>query len=282
MSDILSQLTVGDDRESTSSGESSTDAGHPATIRHLEEAKEYGEGEENAGDSLIASLAQMTVAAPPMPARATPEPADATGLPGDQSATSTGAGSGAGTTVCVYADDGMSSKMKLFFEILNQELAKNPNGTPSKAVVISQWTGFLDLIQQQCVVQGRRIVRLDGKVRVDQRQQLVDEFNDGEAQIMLLSLQAGGVGLNLVGANHCFVLDLPYNPSMLDQACDRVYRVGQKRDVTVHTFVCKKSVEQWQLKMLERKRDLANIVLEQKIADRPSADDIKQLFELHY
>ena len=262
-------------------------------------------------DDLIASMSKMTVVAPPSLASArSPAPAPASVVKLEEegaSATSPGEGhdgeaaalaspvpsteqhlcdsssSGSNDVVGVGsdADQTMSSKMKLFFIVLKEALATSPNGRPSKAVVISQWTGFLDMIQAQCVLQGRAIVRLDGKVRVDQRQQLVDEFNDGEAQIMLLSLQAGGVGLNLVGANHCFVLDLPYNPSMLDQACDRVYRVGQEREVTVHTFVCKKSVEQWQLKMLERKRELASMFLEQKVADRLSADDIKEPVKMH-
>lgn len=70
------------------------------------------------------------------------------------------------------------------------------------------------------------------------RQERVNSFNrkSGGAQVMLLSLTAGGVGLNLVGGNHLFLVDLHWNPALEQQACDRIYRMGQTRDVFIHKY----------------------------------------------
>lgn len=128
--------------------------------------------------------------------------------------------------------DQTSSKLEAFLiEFNKMREGRAEDGSKNKAVVISQWSKFLDVIAHHLTKSGTTILRIDGSVGVNVRQNIVNEFNTGETDVMLLSLDAGGVGLNLVGANHCFVLDLPYNPSTLDQACDRVYRVGQKRKV---------------------------------------------------
>jgi transcription termination factor 2 len=162
--------------------------------------------------------------------------------------------------------------------VLDKVLAEPSGGKPSKVVIVSQWTGYLDILEQAAKDRGWGQMRLDGGVSIDERQQLVDQFNEGDAQVLLLSLMAGGVGLNLVGANHIVMMDLPFNPSAFDQACDRVYRVGQTRPVFVHTVVCKRGVELWQLGMLEKKRRLAENVLEQSAP--VSTDDILELFTL--
>ena len=78
---------------------------------------------------------------------------------------------------------------------------------------------------------------------------------------MLLSLQAGGVGLNLIGGNHVFLLDMHWNPALEEQAADRCHRVGQTRDVHIHKFVCKDTVEQRILQLQEKKLELAKNVL---------------------
>ena len=81
----------------------------------------------------------------------------------------------------------------------------------------------------------------------------MDEFNTKDtASIMFLSLKAGGVGLNLTGANHIFLFDTHWNPSLEAQVCDRIYRVGQDRAVTVHMFLCENTVEERILKLQVR------------------------------
>uniref|UniRef100_A0A915IB17 Helicase C-terminal domain-containing protein n=1 Tax=Romanomermis culicivorax TaxID=13658 RepID=A0A915IB17_ROMCU len=100
---------------------------------------------------------------------------------------------------------------------------------------------------------------------------------------MLLSLTAGGVGLNLVGANHLFLIDLHWNPALENQACDRIYRLGQKRNVFVHKFVCRNTIEEKVFEIQQRKVGLAQSVLEgssNRNVNALSLNDIKYLFEL--
>ncbi len=92
---------------------------------------------------------------------------------------------------------------------------------------------------------GYGIERIDGSKQVEARTASVDRFNhDADARIMLLSLLAGGVGLNLTSANHILILDAHYNPAWEQQASDRIHRIGQVRTATIHTFVCKDSIEE--------------------------------------
>merc|ERR1711893_106123 len=114
---------------------------------------------------------------------------------------------------------------------------------------------------------------------------IVNDFNrvNAGAQVMLLSLAAGGVGLNLVGANHLFLLDMHWNPQLEAQACDRIYRVGQKREVKIHRFVVEGSVEERILQLQEKKLNLANDVLtgaKRTGANKLSFDDLKMLFQV--
>ena len=100
---------------------------------------------------------------------------------------------------------------------------------------------------------------------------------------MLLSLAGGGVGLNLVGANHLFLLDMHWNPQLEAQACDRIYRVGQKRNVKIHKFLCEDTVESRIQDLQLKKMDLANNVLtgaKRSNANKLTFDDLKMLFGL--
>ena len=87
-------------------------------------------------------------------------------------------------------------------------------------------------------------------------------FFSSPHQVMLLSLQAGGVGLNLIGGNHIFMLDMHWNPALETQAGDRCHRMGQKRDVFIHKFVCEGTVEERILMLQKKKLELAQSVLD--------------------
>lgn len=95
---------------------------------------------------------------------------------------------------------------------------------------------MLNLIEQHVKGEGFNYTSITGQVLVKDRQERVDSFNreKGGAQVMLLSLAAGGVGLNLTGGNHLVMVDLHWNPALEQQACDRIYRMGQKRPVYIH------------------------------------------------
>ncbi|NXA47258.1 TTF2 factor, partial [Nothocercus julius] len=135
-----------------------------------------------------------------------------------------------------------------------------------KSVIVSQWTSMLKVVAVHLQRLGLKYATVDGSVNPKQRMDVVEEFNNNPngPQVMLLSLLAGGVGLNLTGGNHLFLLDMHWNPALEDQACDRIYRVGQKRDVVIHRFVCEGTVEEKIAQLQTRKKDLATQVLSGK------------------
>ncbi|NWX35270.1 TTF2 factor, partial [Notiomystis cincta] len=137
---------------------------------------------------------------------------------------------------------------------------------PQKSVVVSQWTSMLKVVAVHLQRLGLKYATVDGSVNPKQRMDVVDEFNNNPKgpQVMLVSLLAGGVGLNLTGGNHLFLLDMHWNPALEDQACDRIYRVGQQKDVVIHRFVCEGTVEEKILQLQKRKKGLAQQVLSGK------------------
>ncbi|NXU00979.1 TTF2 factor, partial [Buphagus erythrorhynchus] len=137
---------------------------------------------------------------------------------------------------------------------------------PQKSVVVSQWTSMLKVVAVHLKRLGLKYATVDGSVNPKQRMDVVEEFNNNPKgpQVMLVSLLAGGVGLNLTGGNHLFLLDMHWNPALEDQACDRIYRVGQQKDVVIHRFVCEGTVEEKILQLQKRKKGLAQQVLSGK------------------
>jgi len=102
-------------------------------------------------------------------------------------------------------------------------------------------------------------------------------------QILLLSLKAGGVGLNLMAANHMFLVDIHWNPQLEAQACDRVYRVGQTKPVYVYKFICSNTIETRILNIQTHKLQIADNLFKgtSVISSKISIDDLKQIFEFH-
>ncbi|KAL2771959.1 transcription termination factor 2 [Daubentonia madagascariensis] len=136
------------------------------------------------------------------------------------------------------------------------------NSGSQKSVIVSQWTSMLKVAALHLKRHGLTYATIDGSVNPKQRMDLVEAFNNSRSpQVMLISLLAGGVGLNLTGGNHLFLLDMHWNPSLEDQACDRIYRVGQQKDVVIHKFVCEGTVEEKILHLQEKKKCLAKQVL---------------------
>ncbi|KAF6717042.1 Transcription termination factor 2 [Oryzias melastigma] len=133
----------------------------------------------------------------------------------------------------------------------------------SFSVIVSQWTSMLSIVAVHLRQMGLTFGVIDGSVNPKRRMDLVEDFNTNPKgpQVMLVSLCAGGVGLNLVGGNHLFLIDMHWNPALEDQACDRIYRVGQSRDVTIHRFVCEGTVEEKISILQTRKKELAQNVL---------------------
>ncbi|KAJ2037219.1 hypothetical protein GGI03_003579, partial [Coemansia sp. RSA 2337] len=147
-------------------------------------------------------------------------------------------------------------------------------GLREKCVVFSQWTSMLDLIQPLLRQRNIRFTRLDGKMqRVHRDKNLALFKTDPGIEVLLLSLRAGGVGLNLAYATHVFLMDAFWNPSVESQAIDRIHRLGQKNPVTVTRYFIKDSIEERILKLQTRKAKVADISLMDSTRFRdPNAD----------
>jgi SNF2 family DNA or RNA helicase len=150
---------------------------------------------------------------------------------------------------------GSSSKLERLAEAL--ELAAEEG---HKALVFSQWTSLLDLIEPRLQTAGLDFVRLDGSTR--DRGEVVDRFQgEGGPPVMLISLKAGGVGLNLTAADHVFLCDPWWNPAVEAQAADRAHRIGQDRPVFVYRLVAQNTVEERIVALQDRKRALFEAAL---------------------
>lgn len=131
----------------------------------------------------------------------------------------------------VYNMDIPSSKLEKLMEIIREKLEK----TSDKIIIVSQWVSYLDIIKNLLEFEGVDVCEISGRVPVKKRNDIVVDFNSSRSKIrvMMLSITAGGVGLNLVGANNLFILDPHWNPQIEQQAQDRIYRFGQKKNVKV-------------------------------------------------
>ena len=129
-----------------------------------------------------------------------------------------------------------------------------------KALVFSQWTSLLDLTEPHLRHAGIDFVRLDGSTR--DRGAVVARFQDDSGPpVMLISLKAGGTGLNLTAADHVFLLDPWWNPAVEAQAADRAHRIGQERPVMVYRLVAEETVEERILLLQQRKREIDDAAL---------------------
>ncbi|HJV34610.1 DEAD/DEAH box helicase [Geomonas sp.] len=130
-------------------------------------------------------------------------------------------------------------------------------------LVFSQFTSFLDLVQEGLSQQGISYLRLDGSTPVSRRKQLVERFqNSSEPCAFLLSLKAGGRGLNLTKASYVFHLDPWWNPAVENQASDRAHRIGQQRQVTITRLLMRHTIEEKMMELKKRKLKLYRALLE--------------------
>jgi len=165
-----------------------------------------------------------------------------------------------------------STKLDVLLEALDEAVAEG-----HKALVFSQWTSLLDKIEPELRGGGLGFTRLDGST-VD-RAGVVERFQSADGPpVLLLSLRAGGVGLNLTAADHVFLMDPWWNPAVEEQAADRAHRIGQDKPVSVYRLVARDTVEERILELQERKRELAQAAL--RGADRANAITREDLLAL--
>jgi superfamily II DNA or RNA helicase len=149
-----------------------------------------------------------------------------------------------------------SAKLEAFHEIVD-ELLDNRH----KALVFSQFVDHLQLIRADLDARGVRYQYLDGATPERHRRAAVSAFQAGEGDLFLISLRAGGAGLNLTAADYVIHMDPWWNPAVEDQASDRAHRIGQQRPVTIYRLVAKDSIEERIIRLHAAKRDLADGLL---------------------
>ncbi len=151
-------------------------------------------------------------------------------------------------------------------------------GEGHKSLVFSQFTSMLSIVQQHLDKRGIRYAYLDGKTR--NRKQVVEEFQTNpDIPVFLISLKAGGLGLNLTAAEYVFLLDPWWNPAAEAQAIDRAHRVGQTRQVFAYRLICRDTVEEKIIDLQSRKRKLADAILEadNRVLKDLTSDDLELL-----
>lgn len=144
-----------------------------------------------------------------------------------------------------------STKIDFLMENLEQLMTEG-----HKTLIFSQFTTYLDMIENKIKVAGWKMARIDGSQSIKKRGEAVEAFQNGDAQIFLISLKAGGFGLNLTAASYIFLMDPWWNPAVERQAIDRAHRIGQENKLTVYRPIIKDSVEEKVLILQQTKREL--------------------------
>ena len=168
-----------------------------------------------------------------------------------------------------------SSKLDALFEQLPEVVAEG-----HRALVFSQFTSYLDLVAQRCREAGIEYAYLDGSTR--NRPAVIEGFKEGEAPLFLISLKAGGFGLNLTEADYVYLLDPWWNPATEAQAVDRTHRIGQDKPVMVVRLVASGTIEEKVMALKDRKARLVDAVLDddaERFAGAIDAADVRALFE---
>ncbi|CEL00579.1 Putative Helicase-like transcription factor HLTF/DNA helicase RAD5, DEAD-box superfamily [Aspergillus calidoustus] len=157
-----------------------------------------------------------------------------------------------------------------------EESSKLPAGEPPiKSVVFSAWTSHLDLIEIALRDNGlTSFTRLDGTMTLAARNKALDSFRDDNSiTILLATIGAGGVGLNLTAASHVYIMEPQYNPAAVAQAIDRVHRLGQTREVTTVQFLMKESIEEKIFELAKKKQQLADMSLSRGKLDKAEVQE---------
>lgn len=152
---------------------------------------------------------------------------------------------------------GKTSKVEALLEALEPIVESGDS-----VLVFSQFTSFLSIVKKALDKAKVPYLYIDGSVSVKERQKLVEQFQEGKCPVFVISLKAGGLGLNLTRANYVFHLDPWWNPAIEQQATDRAYRIGQHNAVTVYHFLSAGTIEEKIKRLHDRKRDLADNVLD--------------------
>ena len=168
-----------------------------------------------------------------------------------------------------------SAKLEVFSSVV-EELIESRH----KVLVFSQFIGHLKIIREYLEEKGISYQYLDGATNSKLRKDRVEAFQAGQGDVFLISLKAGGLGLNLTAADYVIHMDPWWNPAIEDQASDRAHRIGQTRPVTIYRLVCKNTIEEKIVRLHQEKRDLAGSLLEgSDISAKMSSEELIDLIK---
>ncbi len=157
-----------------------------------------------------------------------------------------------------------SAKLELLLELVDELLEEG-----RKILLFSQFTSMLSIIEEKIVAKNISYVKLTGSTQ--KREEVIEKFSNGEADLFLISLKAGGVGLNLTEADTVIHYDPWWNPAVENQATDRAHRIGQKKKVFVYKLIVENTIEQKILEMQQKKQKLQDGIYDEK----KQQDDLK-------
>lgn len=173
--------------------------------------------------------------------------------------------------------EGQSGKLEELFEII-----ENGRENGRKILIFSQFSSMLKIIREKLVQSGQSCFYLDGQTPAKERVQLVDDFNEGSETIFLISLKAGGTGLNLTGADTVVLYDLWWNPAIEEQAIGRAHRMGQKNVVQVIKLIAQGTIEEKINELQQSKKELIDQVIQtgETMLSSLSEDDIREILSI--
>lgn len=164
-------------------------------------------------------------------------------------------------------------------EELSREITENIGD--HKALIFSQFLGMLALIREKLEKQGIKYEYFDGSTSAPDREKAIQNFqNNDEVRVFLISLKAGGVGLNLTAADYVYIVDPWWNPAVEQQAIDRTHRIGQTKNIFAYRMICKDTIEDKILKLQEKKRALAKDIIsdDTTFVKSLTREDVEYLF----
>lgn len=172
---------------------------------------------------------------------------------------------------------GSSAKFEQLLQILEESRLSG-----RRVLIFSQFTKMLELIGRELTKQGESYFYLDGQTPSEERVELCNRFNGGERDVFLISLKAGGTGLNLTGADTVILYDLWWNPAVETQAADRAYRMGQKNTVQVIKLIARGTIEEKMNELQEKKRNLIADIIEsdEKASGALTEEDIREILRV--
>ena len=170
--------------------------------------------------------------------------------------------------------NGSSAKFEQLLRIIEESKL-----TRRRVLIFSQFTKMLDLIGRELTIQGQPFFYLDGQTPSEERVELCNRFNEGERDLFLISLKAGGTGLNLTGADTVILYDLWWNPAVEEQAADRAYRMGQTNVVQVIKLIARGTIEEKMNELQMKKKHLIEEIIDpdEKISTALTDEDIREL-----